>query len=365
MILLDSGASTPLRPEVRAAMEPWLGEDGGNPSSLHAAGRRARKAVEDAREKVAAALGVADPREIVFTSGATESNALAILGVPAPERILTTAVEHPSVLESVSRRRVPFDRAAPQADGRVTSVPPGAGFASLQAVNHETGALHPLAELRRSIPEAILHVDAAQAAGKIPLSLEGVDLLTFSAHKIHGPRGAGGLWIRRGLILEPLLAGGRQEFGVRAGTENVAGIVGLAEALSLAVRELPEAGPRMAMFRDRLDQVLLRLPGARRNGPERERAPHLCNVAFEGVDGETLVHALDVEGLCVSSGSACASGSSEPSPVLLAMGQTAARAREGIRFGVSALTTSADVESALEIVERTVARLRSVPADPS
>ena len=361
MILLDSGASTPLRPEVRAAMEPWLGEDGGNPSSLHAAGRRARKAVEDAREKIADALRV-EPREIVFTSGATESNALAILGVPAPERILTSAVEHPSVLEAVARRRLPFDRAPVQADGRLLSVPSGAGFASLQAVNHETGAVHPLAELRKSLPGAILHVDAAQAAGKIPLPLEGIDLLTFSGHKVHGPRGVGGLWVRRGILLEPLLAGGRQEFGVRAGTENVAGIVGLAEALALAVKEMPTAAPRMATFRDRLEQVLLRLPGARRNGPDRERAPHLCNLAFDGVDGETLVHALDAEGLCVSSGSACASGSAEPSPVLLAMGQPAARAREGVRFGVSALSTSADVESALEIVERTLRRLREEKA---
>lgn len=359
MILLDAGASTPLRPEVRAAMEPWLGEDGGNPSSLHAAGRRARKALEDARERIAGALGAADPREILFTSGATESNALAIRGTAGLGRAVTSAVEHPSVLEAFEGRA---ERAPARPDGRVVGLPPGARFASVQAVNHETGAIHPLVELRRAIPDALFHVDAAQAVGKIPLSLEGIDLLTFSAHKIHGPRGVGGLWVRRGVPLRPLLAGGGQEFGLRAGTENVAGAVGLAEALARALREQPESAIRMAALRDRLEQVLLRLPGSRRNGPEHERAPQLCNLGFEGVSGETLVHALDAEGLCVSSGSACASGSAEPSPVLLAMGQPAARAREGVRFGVSALTTSAEIEAAIRIVERTLARLRAAEA---
>jgi cysteine desulfurase len=360
MILLDAGASTPLRPEVLAAMDPWLGRDGGNPSSLHTAGRRARKAVEDAREKAAAALGLRDPRELIFTSGATESNALAILGageaLGGRAEAVVGAVEHPSVLAPfalLERRGRRVTRLAAGPDGRV-AVPSGpASFASVQAVNHETGAIQPVAEIRRALPGAILHVDAAQAVGKIPLDLGLADLWTLSAHKIHGPRGAGALVVRRGCALEPLLGGGGQEFGLRAGTENVAGIVGLAEALSL-----PPG--RLAALRDRLERALLRLPGARRNGPERERAPHLSNVAFEGLRGDTLVHALDAEGLCASSGSACASGSAEPSPVLLAMGQPPERAREGVRFGVSALSTEAEIDGAIAIVERTLARLRAV-----
>ena len=360
MILLDAGASTPLRPEVLAAMEPWLGRDGGNPSSLHAAGRRARKAVEDARERAAAALGLLDPRELIFGSGATESNALAILGAAealgAKAELVVGAVEHPSVLAPFARLERRGWKVTPLPagpDGRVAVPGAPAAFASVQAVNHETGALQPIAELRRALPRAVLHVDAAQAVGKIPLDLGLADLWTLSAHKVHGPRGVGALVVRRGCALEPLLAGGGQEFGLRAGTENVAGIVGFAEALALP------AG-RLQALRDRLERALLRLPGARRNGPERERAPHLSNLAFEGLRGDTLVHALDAEGLCVSSGSACASGSAEPSPVLLAMGQPPERAREGVRFGVSALTTEGEVDAAIALVERTVARLRAV-----
>jgi cysteine desulfurase len=360
MILLDAGASTPLRPEVRAAMEPWLGADGGNPSSLHAAGRRARKAVEDAREKAAAALGLRDPRRLVFSSGATESNALAILGASeafgAPGEAAVGAVEHPSVLTPfarLERRGWRVARLAAGPDGRVEVPSRPAAFASVQAVNHETGALQPIAELRRALPGALLHVDAAQAVGKFPLDLSQADLWTLSAHKLHGPRGVGALVVGRGARLEPLLAGGGQEFGLRAGTENVAGIVGFAEALALPA-------PKLDVLRDRLEDALLRLPGARRNGPARERAPHLSNLAFEGLRGDLLAHALDAEGLCISTGSACASGSAEPSPVLLAMGQPPERAREAVRFGVSALTTREEIDEAVRIVERTVARLRSV-----
>ena len=368
MIYLDAAASTPLRPEVRDVMEPWLADAGGNPSSLHAPGRRARKAIEDAREQVAAALG-ADPREIAFTSGATESNTWAVLGIGG-RHVVTTAVEHPSVLEACAaaeRRGVRVTRVGVSSDGLVdpaavaSAVGPDTALVSVQAVNNETGAVQPVEEIRRRLPAAVVfHVDAAQALGKVPFDARIADLVTFSAHKVHGPKGVGGLLVRRRVALAPLLAGGGQELGRRAGTENVAGIVGLAEAVDLAVRELPEAGPRAAALRDRLEAALLAVGGAALNGPKERRAPHVLNVSFDGVDGETAVLALDAEGVAASSGSACASGGTEPSHVLLAMGLPRARAKGGIRFSVSARTADRDVEEAAGIVPRVVERLRTV-----
>lgn len=356
MIYLDHAASSPLRPEVRAAMEPWLGDEGGNPSSLHAAGRRARRAVEDARERVAAGLG-ADPKEIVFTSGATEANTLAILGAAGRGHVVTTAIEHACVLAACGRSGLPVTRVAPTPDGNLraedvaAALTPATSLVSVMAVNNETGAVLPLQEIRRALPPAVLlHVDAAQAVGKLPFAADVADLLAFSAHKIHGPKGAGGLRVRRRVALAPLFGGGGQEFGRRAGTENVAGLVGLAAALDLAA-------PADAALRDRLEAGLLGIGGAARNGPA-ERAPHIVNVSFEGVDGETAVLALDAEGLCVSSGSACASGGTEPSHVLLAMGLPKARAKGGLRYSLSPFTTRDEVDGAVEITRRVVERLR-------
>ena len=368
MIYLDAAASTPLRPEVRDAMEPWLAAAGGNPSSLHAAGRRARKALEDARERAAAALK-ADPREIAFTSGATESNTWAVLGLPL-KHVVTTTVEHASLLAACATaeaRGVRVTRVGVGPDGLVdpaavaAAVGPDTGLVSVMAVNNETGAVQPIEEVRRRLPASVLfHVDAAQALGKVEVDPRVCDLLTFSAHKIHGPKGVGGLLVRRSVPLGPLFAGGGQELGRRAGTENVAGIVGLAEALDLAVRELPAAGPRAAALRDRLEAAFLAVDGASRNGPAVRRAPHLLNVSFEGVEGETAVLALDAEDVAVSSGSACASGGTEPSHVLLAMGLSRERAKGGIRFGVSSRTTDREVDEACGIVPRVVERLRAV-----
>jgi cysteine desulfurase len=300
MIYLDNAATTRIKPEVRAAMEPFLDRDYGNASSLHAAGRRARRALEDARETVAVCLG-ADPKEIVFTSGATESNALAIAGAAEALRgrgdhLVTTAIEHPSVLETFARleregwrvTRVPVDGVGLVDPAQVAAaMTPRTALVSVMTVNNEVGSLQPIAAIREAAPGIVFHSDAAQAVGKVALNLRDLDLLTFSAHKIHGPKGAGGLWIRKGTPLAPQLVGGGQEFERRAGTENVAGAAGLAAAMKLSNAGLMEA------LRERLREGLERLGGVRVAGPPGRRAPHILNVAFEGVDGEALILALD------------------------------------------------------------------------
>jgi len=359
MIYLDNAATTQVRPEVRAAMDPFLDRDYGNPSSLHAAGRRARRALEDARETAAAVLG-GDPKEIVFTSGATESNALAIAGVAEALRgradhLVTTAIEHPSVLEAFARlekqgwkvTRVPVDSAGLVDPARVAAaVTPKTALVSVMLVNNEVGSIQPLAAIRKAVPGVVIHSDAAQAIGKVPVDLRDADLVTFSAHKIHGPKGVGGLWIRKGTPLAAQLVGGGQEFEKRAGTENVAGAVGLAAALKLA-------GPgRMAELRERLRRAL--------GAPADARAPHILNVAFEGVDGEAAILALDAAGICISSGSACASGSTKPSHVLTAMGLPADVVKSSVRFSLSMMTTDEDIDGALRIVPGVVERLRKI-----
>lgn len=375
MIYLDNAASTPMIPEVRAAMAPYLAGEYGNPSSLHAAGRRARKAVEDAREAAAGCLG-ADPKEIVFTSGATESNDLAIIGVAEAlaskgRHLVTTAAEHPSVAETCERlekrgfrvTRVPVDRHA-RVDPRdvAKALTPETILVSVMAVNNEVGTIQPLGAIREATQGVLLHSDAAQAVGKVGLETLHADLLTFSAHKIHGPKGAGGLLIRKGTPLAARQAGGGQEFERRAGTENVAGIAGLAEALRRACGSAGTVAPRVAALRDRLQAGLERIGSVRVLGHPEHRAPHLLNVIFEQVDGEAAILALDAEGVCVSSGSACASLSLEPSPVLRAMGIEPDAARGSVRFSLSALTTEAEIDAAVEIVPGVIRRLRKISA---
>jgi cysteine desulfurase len=371
MIYLDNAASTPLLAEVRAAMEPFLAATYGNASSAHREGRRARKALEDARESAAAALG-AHPREIVFTSGATESNHLAILGAaealrPRGNHVVTSAVEHPCVLEAcreLERRGFRVTRLPVDGRGRVDpaevarAVTPATVLVSVMTVNHETGTLQPLGEIREAARGALLHTDAAQATGKVPVDARGAaDLLTFSAHKMHGPKGVGGLFVRKGVSLLPMLGGGGQEFERRAGTENVAGAAGLSAALRIAVRDLAPNARRMEALRERLKSGL---EGIRVMGDPDSRAPHILSVSFEPLEGETMVAALDGEGVCVSTGSACASLSAEPSPVLRAMGLPPEAVRGAVRFSLSALTTEGEVDGALRTVARVVERLRRV-----
>jgi cysteine desulfurase len=375
MIYLDHAASTPIHPEVLAAMKPWLEGEGGNASSLHAAGRRARKAIEDARETVATCLG-ADPKEIIFTSGATESNNLAVAGVAEAlksrgDHLVTTAIEHPCVLESCARlekRGFHVTRVGVDRNGRavpadlIRARTAKTILVSVMWVNNEVGSVQPIAEIRKAVPGVLLHTDAAQAVGKVPVDVRSVDLLTLSAHKIHGPKGVGALYVRKGTPIEPLLVGGGQEFERRAGTENVAGIVGLAAAMALARRDFEPNVRRTKTLRDRLWTGLERMPGTRVNGDPGLGAPHLLNLSFEGIEAEAAILALDAEGVCVSSGSACASLSMEPSPTLRAMGLSLDEARGSLRFSVSALTTDAEIDAALAIVPRVLERLRRAPA---
>jgi len=385
-IYLDYNATTPVAPEVREAMLPFLGEEYGNPSSLHAVGARARKALDDARETVARHLKCG-PREIVFTSGGTEAVHLAIRGAVTaafaarggkPVHAVTTAVEHSSVLKSFdaleaeglaevtrlgvdSLGRVDFDalRAAFRDDTALVSV---------QTVNNETGNLYPVAEIGRLVKElgrergVLFHTDAVQALGKIPVDLSNlpVDLASFSAHKIYGPKGAGGLFVRKGVSLSPPMPG-VQEMEKRAGTENLPGIAGFAAAMDLVHRDLEKETARLAGLRDLLESGLKqRIDGVRVHGDGARRVVNTLNVSFAGVTNEVGVMALDREGICVSSGSACASGAVEASHVLMAMGVSKAEAKGAIRFSLGRGSSEHDVEYVLEKLPGIVGRLRAL-----
>lgn len=345
---------------------PYLVEAWGNPSSIHTPGRRARKAVEDAREVVARAIH-AGPFEVVFTSGGTEANNTVIRA--AGGHVVTTAVEHDSILRACAARGnatvVPVDstgRVHP--DAVLEAVRPDTKLVSVMLANNEVGTLQPVAEIARRCHEkgVLVHTDAVQALGKIRIDVRelGVDLLTLSAHKIHGPKGVGALFVREGVALAPLLHGGFQEFEKRAGTENVPGIVGFGKAVELAVARFDESVAHMNGLRKRLVEGLLRLPQVTLHGHPTERLPNIVNVTFAGIDGEALLMALDAEGVYVSSGSACASLSLEPSHVLTAMGLDRMAVRGAVRFSLSRMTTEAEVEYALSVLPRIVEKLRTL-----
>lgn len=380
-LYLDHAATTPVRPEVRGAMLPFLGEEcPGNPSSIHAAGRAARKALEDARERVASRLGAA-PREIVFTGGGTESDNLAILGgaranAARGKHVVTSAVEHHAVLAACDRLKdegFSVDRAPVDGGGRVDPerlaalARPDTVLVSVMLANNEVGTVQPVAEIARRVraasPKTLVHTDAVQAAGKIPTDVKAldVDLLSLSAHKIYGPKGAGLLYVRKGTRLAPLLVGGEHEFGRRAGTENVAGIVGLATALDLAVGEMAEEGERLARLRTRLAEGLrARIPDVRLNEHPSERLPHILSACFPGIDGEGIVLHLDQEGIGVASGSACTSAHREPSHVLSAMGVPRELASSATRYSLGRSTSEEGIDRAVEATARAVGRLRTV-----
>lgn len=376
---LDSHATTRLDPRVLEAMRPWF-ERGGNTAAVqHASGRAARDAVEAAREQIAGALGC-DSREIVFTSGATESNNLAIRGLVAgsgsASHVITTAAEHRSVLDPVRRlSREEFETTVVPVDSTGAVDP-----ASLEAAvtdntvllsailaNNEVGTINELAaigELARR-HHVFVHSDASQAIGKIPVDLSRlpVDLLSFTAHKLHGPQGIGALFVRKGerrLPLRPLLEGGGHERGLRSGTLPVVLVVGFGEAVRLAVESMEIAAPKMRALRDRLRGRLSDLPGVHWHGaaPDR-RLPNNLNAGFEGVDGEALLVRVDQLGLDVSSGAACSSANPEPSHVLRAMGVPDGLARASLRFGLSRFTTEDEVDRAAGIVSDAVTSLRS------
>jgi cysteine desulfurase len=375
-IYLDNAATTTVRPEAVAAMLPLLG-GGYNPSSLHAEGRAARAALDDAREAVARVLGAA-PREIVFTGGGSESDVTAIVGAARAlaargRHVVTSAIEHHAVLHAadVLERdgwrvtRLPVDRRGlvdPQEFA--AALEPQTTVASVMLANNEIGVVQPVAELA-ALARArgvVFHTDAVQAAGWLPLAVDalGVDLLSLSGHKFNGPKGVGILYVRRGTPLEPLIVGGGQEHGLRAGTEDVAGIVGLAAALRLAEAERPATAPRVAALRDRLQTgILAAFPDALVNGAATPRLPNNLSVAFAGLPSDALLIRLDLDGIAASAGSACAAGSLEPSHVTAALGLDEERRLGVIRFSLGRQTSAEEIDEVLRRLPRAVSDVRS------
>jgi cysteine desulfurase len=374
---LDNNATTQLDPQVLEAMLPWLQDQYANPSSVHYFGQQARHAVEHAREQIAEAINTR-ARQVVFTGGGTEANALAIRGAlaarPDKRHFITTQVEHDSIARLAGRleqegyrvTRLGVDEA-----GRLdpaafeAAITEDTALASIMHANNETGVIFPLVRLAEIAHErgVLLHTDATQTAGKIPLDVEAlpVSLLTMAAHKFHGPKGMGVLYVRRGIRLVAQLVGGHQERDLRAGTENVAGIVGAGEALQSSLDHLDEENTRVRAMRDRLESGLVALAiGARPLGAREERLPNTATVGFEGLQAEAILMLLSNEGICASSGSACSSGSLEPSHVLKAMGVPEAVAHGAVRFSLSRFNTDGDVERTLQVMPGLLERLRAV-----
>jgi cysteine desulfurase len=374
-IYMDANATTPLLPEVLEAMRPWLLENFGNASSIHQPGQHARAAVERARTSVAQLLNCRES-EIVFTSGGTESDNLAIFGLVQPgDHIITSSIEHHAVLHAVQRLAergfevtfLPVSgvcRIDPDEVRR--ALRPNTRLISIMMANNETGVIQPVEAIGRIAREADVwfHTDAVQAVAKIPVDVQtiGCDLLSLSGHKIHAPQGTGVLYVRRGTKLEPLFFGGTHERQRRAGTENVAGIVGLGKAADVAVQSFKDGGINgLADLRDQLESgVLGKVEGTGVNGLGQPRVPNTTNLYFNNLEGEALVIALDLKGIAVSGGSACASGASEPSHVLTAMGLAPERARASLRFSLTKLNAQQDIDEALKIIPAAVSRLREL-----
>ena len=374
-VYMDANATTPLLPEVLEAMQPYFVERFGNASSVHSFGQQARGAVEQARIKVAALLHCR-PAEIVFTSGGTESDNLALFGATKPgDHVITTTIEHHAVLHAAeqlakSGREVTFipvdDNGVVDPEDVRRALRPNTRLISVMMANNETGAIQPVEAIRAIATEAGVqfHTDAVQAAGKLPMHVEkiGCNLLSISGHKIHAPQGTGVLFVRKDTKIEPLMYGGTHERQRRAGTENLAGIVGLGKAAEIAARSLEDGSTQqIAALRDRLQiEILARVADAGVHSGQVPRVPNTTNLWFDHLEGEALVISLDLKGLAVSGGSACASGASEPSHVLTAMRVPADRARASLRFSLSKLTTAEDVDYAIEIVPQAVAKLREL-----
>lgn len=379
MRYLDYAATTPILEEVLEAMLPYQRDGFGNPSSVYAAGREARKGIEEAREQVAQAIG-AQPNEIIFTGGGTEADNLAVKGIafkarPRGNHVVTTAVEHHAVLHSaewLERQgfRVTFlgvDRdGLIDLDALAEVVGPETVLVSIMLANNEVGMIEPVAEAARIVKErsrALVHTDAVQGLGKIPVSVDdlGVAAASFSAHKIGGPKGVGALYLRRRTPMEPILHGGGQERDLRSGTQNVAGIAGFGRAAEIAAEEVEREGKRLAAMRDRLEEAIVASIGrVRINGPGAPRVPGTLNVCIEGVEGESLLLMLDAKGVAASSGSACTSGSLDPSHVLLAMGIPPELAHGSLRLSLGRGTTDEDADHLLEVLPPIVERLRSI-----
>jgi cysteine desulfurase len=374
-VYLDNNATTPLLPEVYEAMRPYFDERFGNASSIHSFGQQTRAAVESARESVAELLGCRAP-EIVFTSGGTEADNLAIAGLIAPgDHVITSSIEHHAVLQACKHlASTGLDLTILPVDGCGLVNPDDVRRAlrsntkliSIMMANNETGVLQPVEEIGKVAAEAgvFFHTDAVQAAGKVPIDVQriGCHALSISGHKMHAPQGVGALYLRKGTQVQPLFHGGRHERSRRAGTENVPGIVALGKAAELARNFLHRGDDtNMAAMRDRLEQgICAAVEVANVNGRGVPRVPNTSNIRFDHIEGESLVIALDLQGLAVSTGAACSSGAIEPSHVLIAMGLSKDQARSSIRFSLGKQTTEADIDFAFSIVPETVTRLREL-----
>jgi len=371
---MDANATTPLLPEVFEAMRPYWMEHFGNASSIHLHGQAARQAVDRARGTLAEFFNCHDA-EVVFNSGGTEGDNTAVFGLLRPgAHFITTAIEHSAVLQAAERveeRGIAVTRVAPQPDGLIdpqavrAALQPNTRLISVMLANNETGVVQPVEEIGKIARDAgvFFHIDAVQAAGKISIDVRkiGCHILSISGHKMHGPKGVGAMFVRRGTQLESLLVGGSHERRRRAGTENVAGIVGLGKAAELAMQSLEDGTiERITALRDRLEREILRLPGTGVNGAGSPRVANTTNIWFDHLEGEALVIALDLKGVAVSGGSACHSGATEPSHVLMAMGLDKTRARASLRFSLLKTATDADVDLALSVVPEAVNRLRAV-----
>lgn len=378
-IYLDHNATTPLEPAVADRMAQALREVWGNASSVHHFGQQAKAALDQARTSVAALIG-ADASDIIFTAGGTESDNLAIRGAAEAleptgrKHLITSAIEHEAVLNTM--------RALGKRGWRVTMLPVDASgvvsidrlreaitddtaLVSVMHANNEIGTIQPVAELAAIAHEhgALFHTDAVQSAGKIPLDVRalGVDLLSIAGHKFYGPKGSGALWVKRGVRLISPITGGKQERNRRAGTENVPALVGLGVAADVALRKIAIEGPRLEALRDRLEAgVLSSIAGTSRNGAASPRVPNTANISIDRVEAESLLIGLDLAGIAVSSGSACSSGTLEPSHVLKAMGLPHARTLGSIRFSLGAANTDADIDRVLEALPPLVEKLRSL-----
>ena len=380
IIYMDNAATTATRPEVLEAMLPYFTEHYGNPSSIHSVGRDARRAVENARKQVAAALGC-EPREVYFTAGGSESDNWAIrcaakVTEGKGKHIITSAIEHHAVLHTCAYMEkqgyrvtyLPVDQ-----DGLVSvedvknAICDDTVLITIMTANNEIGTIQPIAEIGKLAREKgiLFHTDAVQAVGAIPVNVNemNVDMLSLSGHKFHAPKGIGALYIRRGTKISNLIFGGAQERGLRAGTENLPGIVGLGKAIELAVAELPEYGPRVTHLRDKLiDGILAEIPNVRLNGHRTKRLPANVNVSVRYIEGESLLMRLDLAGVEASSGSACTSGSLDPSHVLLAIGLPHEIAHGSLRLSLGNDTTEADVDYVLKELPGIVEKLRAMSA---
>ena len=373
IVYLDNNSTTAVLPEVMEEMLPCFTESFGNPSSIHGCGRRALSAIKKARERVAALLECL-PTEVVFTSGGTEGDNLALKGMMSPgDHIIVSAIEHSAILGTcmwLEQIGCEVTRVGVNGNGQIEpesvrrALRKNTRMISIMMANNETGVLQPVEEIGKIAVEADVwfHTDAVQAAGKVPISVKsiGCDLLTISAHKFHGPQGAGALFVRRGTPLRSQLHGGHQEKGRRPGTENVAGIAGLGRASEIARNGLSDGTmQRIGTLRDRLEAAVVdRVPETRIHGKSVPRVPNTTNILFESVGGDALVMALDELGIAASRGAACTAGEADPSSVLMAMGLTGEQSRSSLRFSLGKLNTSEDIERAISVLPGAVQRLR-------